>query len=445
MDLVQITRITRMPYSFTLPAAIVNPESVVVAIIPKRHTPNGLTVWQPADAYDPATRLVTINFLTGPDADQTDALDAGEKGGDLWAADITAPLTNAAKAARITVDGGVYGTVGDSLASQVLAALAEKVDTDDARLTDARTPTGGAGGALSGTYPNPGLNETTVDSIVAGKVADGASGTGVALRAASVTAVQQAITDGVIDVGGDVPTGLVTSPVVGRIIAVKQGDAVPALQQGDLVVTYAAPGNVYYKDFSADAVDAAPAGLTKLTTTSGMSVKAVTGATGGKALQAGSGTTGVTAYAITASMADPYLQTVEILSRWRHATSHGFSAFFNSDFTADSYYRASYNVVSTTGRARITVRQNGANVTAPEATIALIPDNTWCMTRTRREAGTTYVKHWVETDPEPAAWQFSLANSAVPVGPPAVGTGGSVTFDVDWFVVATGGKAAVKP
>jgi hypothetical protein len=36
-------------------------------------------------------------------------------------------------------------------------ALDEKVNDDDARLSDARTPTGGAGGVLSGQYPNPGF------------------------------------------------------------------------------------------------------------------------------------------------------------------------------------------------------------------------------------------------------------------------------------------------
>lgn len=37
---------------------------------------------------------------------------------------------------------------------------------DDSRLSDSRTPTGGAGGALSGDYPDPGLNTEAVQDLV---------------------------------------------------------------------------------------------------------------------------------------------------------------------------------------------------------------------------------------------------------------------------------------
>lgn len=182
----QITRITRAPYTFTLPASFGTVTAVEVAVLPKRHAPNGLTEWMPADDYDPDTRLVTINFLAGPDADATDALVVGESGGDLWAGDVDDPIVNAARIERIVVQGGIYGTVTDTLASQVLTALGEKVDTDDPRLSDSRTPSGGAGGALSGSYPNPGLNVAAVDTSVAANIGDEASETAAALRAAFV-------------------------------------------------------------------------------------------------------------------------------------------------------------------------------------------------------------------------------------------------------------------
>ena len=57
---------------------------------------------------------------------------------------------------------------------------ASAVLTDDARLSDARTPTGGAGGVLSGDYPNPGfaVNMATQAELDSAKAALLLSGLG---------------------------------------------------------------------------------------------------------------------------------------------------------------------------------------------------------------------------------------------------------------------------
>lgn len=163
----------------------------------------GQMVWTAVD-YDGATFVVN----TGPveinsagassldDLTDVDTTTTPPAGDDVlaWDAD-TETWTPASLAAGLVLSGDTPDALGvaaagtsdeasraDHVHPMPSAADVGAVADDDARLTDSRTPSGGAGGFLSGTYPDPGVNtEALQDAVGAmagiGITYDDASGT----------------------------------------------------------------------------------------------------------------------------------------------------------------------------------------------------------------------------------------------------------------------------
>lgn len=169
-----------------------------------------------------------------------------------WAGVTGKPATFAPSAH----DHAIAGVTGLQVALDGKQASGSYVLTGDTRLSDARTPTGGAGGVLSGTYPNPGFavdmaTKAELDAVATAK-ADAAHAHAAAnisdsttVGRAVLTAIDAAAARAAIGAGTSSTTGAVTD-VTGTAPITSTGGAAPAI--GITAATTVAAGSMSAAD-----------------------------------------------------------------------------------------------------------------------------------------------------------------------------------------------------
>lgn len=311
--------------------------------------------------------------------------------------------------------------------SRIEDGISAAHDEIDGRLSEA---------SLSGTFATKGeLSEvatgdpiTVTDVSMAAAVMDESSATRAALDTLT-------------------PTGAVTSAEVTRIVAVLEGDPIPPLAEGDMLVVYAAPTS-FYTDFS-HYPSGPPADWSKEwdTTEIKWDVVADVTSTGGKVLRC----TGPFQDGRRAFVWDAVPTTwdsAELLMRWRTsiATRAARPALaVSGDVGAESAVLAGAASESTT---TISSYADGTYALHGTTTVPTIEVDTWYWTRTRMADGEVFVKHWADGTPEPGAWTDTHASAAF-VGGGGIGMavtwfigGSKIDLDIDVFAVGLNGTAA---
>lgn len=237
------------------------------------------------------------------------------------------------------------------------------------------------------------------------------------------------------------------SPQARRLIVLEEGEPLPALNDGDLVVRYPAPGNTYQLDWAADTANTPPSGLVKTAGSDWVAWTAGTdapGATNPTVLRM-NGT--MSMYGVPVIDSDPYSDRLDVLMRYRHsaATQHGPQLYFWGD-DAEGVLVAFFGSSGSTGTVIVRRATGGGFVDLTNTTIPLVAAADWSMIRASRQGDVIAFKVWPDGTPEPADWQIETVVST-PLPPSfLIGRTSNQSWQyIDWLSVGTGAKTAVAP
>lgn len=235
----------------------------------------------------------------------------------------------------------------------------------------------------------------------------------------------------------------------GRIVRVMEGEPLPALQDGDLVVRYAVPGNVYSLDFNAGTPGEAVTNLTKISGVDWPITANSTATEGADNAQVLTVTGAGSFYSIPELDGDPYKSDAEILVRYRHSAASQHSLqfyFFGDESYAEGFYVAFTGSSGSEGAAKVRRKSGSSHTDLASVNIPVIASTAWVMMRARCQGDILSFKVWAVGDAEPTEWTVSAPVTTSLPKRAALGRVSNQSAQyLDWIAVATGGKTAVAP